>query len=289
MRHRHSTLGICAALLASAACGAQSVAPLSPVAPSAVAVSHPASRYVGTWVGTLRVDTCQGGRDCRNTNVVTPFELRFERAGDEVVGMWMPGIPVRGHVQADGSLLLSGGDGPILTEVPGVDVADLRLAMDGSDVLSGTMRYIIVPPLNSERAPLTFTATLFGGVRRPAGLHEAFAGRWTGYFREQLSGWPFFLDPVRELSLTLTQQGSALSGTLDMTFVHDISVTGEAHGNEALLTGGFMTAIGFRVHLSDFRIERGPLGQLTGSYTLVHPQAAPRFDLVRVVRTGGVP
>lgn len=289
MRARPPVVFACAAWLASAACGAEPAGTVTPVSPTAVLTPHPASRFVGTWVGSLRVDSCLGGRDCRNANVVAPFELRFERAGDEVLGLWMPGIPIRGQVQADGTLLMAGGDAPILSEVAGVDVPELRLAVDGGDVLSGTVRYSTLPPLNSERAPLIRTATLFGGVRQPEELHEPFSGRWTGYFRDQASGWSFFIDPVRELSLTLVQQGSGVTGILDMTFVRDITVAGEVRGEAAVLAGEYTTASGARIRVSDFRIERGALGQLTGSYTLIHPQASPRFDLVRVVRTGGVP
>lgn len=274
--------------LAGWACGAQPAGTSTPVSPTATP-PNPANRFVGTWTGTLSYDSCLGGRDCRGVvGYVTTFEVRITRADTRVIGLWLPATPLEGTLDGDGWLTLAGRAAPI-GELAGSDVTSLRLSVDGTDTLSGSAQLTTLPPINSERSELRYTATLSGGRRHPEAQAAPFSGRWAGYYQE-LSGSPrFFFDSFRELVLTLSQQGAQLHGTVDMTYVKGIPVEGRASGDEADLEGEYVDFRGTVVRLSGLHIRRDALGQLVGSYSLVHPQATASFDLVRVVRGGSAP
>jgi len=276
------------AVLACSACGSEPAGSASPVSPTVVTSPDPLNRYVGTWSGDIRADACFGGRECLNAvGVTSRFELRIARAGAGLIGLWMPSADLIGTLDADDRVTFTGGAAHVSIELGDSEVEALTLVLTDSDELEGTASFSTRPPAGSERGSTYRKATFSHGRRLPEAVVEPYTGTWTGWFQEVYVNRPYFIDPLRELSLSLVQEGASVSGTMTMTFMGDIPVAGRVSGDGVTLTGEVMRN-GLLARLVDFTIRRDVVGRLTGSYRLELPNAQPEFRLVRVV-LGGSP
>lgn len=128
------------------------------------------------------------------------------------------------------------------------------------------------------------TRRLSGATRQPEELTQPFTGTFTGWFEELFSNRTFFVDPVRDLSSTLVQSGSSVTGSMSMTFLGTVPLTGRVDGDTAVITGE-VERNGVTVRVVEFSV-RSELGRLNGTYRLEYANARPLFRLARVVRTG---
>lgn len=254
-----------------------------------VAASDPLNAYVGTWTGNIRYDMCSGGlrRGCSGLGSVSRFQLRLAQSGTGVFGLFLPTADVSGSLGPDGRLALTGADAPVTYELGYTEIPSMIVGLSDAGTLEGNASLLLYPPKAiSEVGPMRITATLFDGLQQPeAVVIEPFSGTWGGWFEYVVTIPPFLLDPVRELSLSLNQRGSTVTGTMNMTSVGVIPVSGYVAGDTLILTGE-VARNGTTIRLVEFTAQRSAVGRLTGSYRLEYPTGRPEFLLARMTQTG---
>lgn len=280
------------ALAVFPACGGQPAASSTPLSPSpglVATLTNPLAAYVGTWSGNYRTVTCSGGyrRACSDVGGLSNFRLQLARGGPGVVGLLGAAVDLAGTLDADGRLVLTGGDTVAQYELGYTVVESLVLRLSVTGELEGDVSMIEYMPANIRDAvgPRVSTATLSSGRLEPEQLVEPFTGRWTGWFEEVFANRPYFIDPVRELSLSLVQHGQTVAGSMNMTFIGTIPLAGRVVGDTVELTGEVIRN-GVSVRVVDFTARRGAVPRLDGAYHLELPGARPEFRLLRIALAG---
>lgn len=278
-----------AAVAAGTACNSQPVTAPSPVSPSAgVVASDPLAAYVGTWQGDALVTACSGGGrrySCVPVGATSRFTLQLAGSSAGLIGRW-GSMDLVGTLGADGRVTLSGGEQPVTYELSHGEVESMWIRLGETGTLEGEVSVIGYPPsaIRESTSPVRSTQKLSGGTRHPEPLVAPFTGTFTGWFEEIFSGRTFFTDPVRDLSFSLVQNGSSVTGTMTMTFMGTIPLTGRVDGDTAVITGE-VDHYGVMVRVVEFT-ARSELGRLNGTYRLEFPNARPQFRLARVLLTG---
>lgn len=284
-----SLLVVFAALTVEVACNSQPITATTPVSPSTgLMAPDPLAAFVGSWRGDALVTACSGGGrrySCTAPGTQYRFWVQFARSGARLVGLW-GSMDLVGTLGADGRLTLTGGEQPVTYELPQGEVESMWVRLSETGTLEGEATLVGYPPtaILESSAPVRSTQRLSGATRQPEALAPPFTGTFTGWFEEVFTGHTFFTDPVRDLSFSLVQNGASVAGSMTMTFLGTIPLTGHVDGDTAVLTGE-IERNGVTVRVVEFTV-RSELGRLNGTYRLVYPTAQPLFRLARVVLTG---
>jgi len=265
-------------------CGGEPAAPAgaqSPLSPSSVALVQPVN-FAGEWQITYHVEACIG-RYCYITHINRDEQitLRLLQIGDRVTGTaFKNGLAadLRGLVDAEGRLSLSGGAPSNITDVAALELLRFEAALDAAGGMQGMLQYQALIPGDHNGYSSGSTGPIVRAVRAPFAV-TSFTGTWRGNYTTTSChpGISCLLDRNGDIDLALDERNGAITGRLQTYPAQRIELAGTVSGDSAVLSGtsGFVTVMALR-------IRRTPTGRLEGTVSLTAANWTSELELLSV-------
>jgi hypothetical protein len=263
-----------AVLVLTAACG-------SPTSPSPLIPSGQSSTLLeGVWEIDYRVDQCVGYWYCGVViQTAHTLTLRTTRSGSAVHGVVTirgDSIDVAGTASSAGVLELHGVRKAAIATHAEIEVTKLEFGRDRTRYL-GSLEYTVTGGSNdvSIFGQMRAAGRVTGARKLASSVRAGFGGVWRGWIavREcSTIGWtqcsPVPSNIVHPLELTLTQQGSTVSGTLRVSGGVLAQVEGTIDGQSVSLQGETSNPSAAMTEVRVLRpttLARDALGRLNGT------------------------
>lgn len=282
---RAAALTLCALLAAS--CGP------APTGPGGGEPAPSPASLEGVWQFDYLVTDCTGYRHCfAFLNTTRTVTLRAARSGAGVDGVVTVGLV--DNVDVSGSavgntLHLRGIRRPAIANDFEMEITKFDLTRDDGR-LTGAFEYTVKGAPNSS----FFGASRLGGPITSARMIAPIAvAEWSNSWRGFIAvrdcssiGWPdcYPHEPreIYPLTLTITQQGNAVAGTLQVSGSTNINVSGTISGNSVTLQGSGVEPNHAFDEVSTLRpstLTRDKVGRLSGTiaFEIAWPSKLPSW------------
>jgi hypothetical protein len=237
-----------------------------------------ASSFEGVWSLEYFVADCTGYRNCfafLNTKRTVTLRLAPGGAGFEgVVSIGLDNVDVSGSV-AGSTLQLQGIRRPAIATDVEIEVTKLDLT-DAGLLVTGAFEYTARGASNPS---FSGNARMGGTITSAQLLAPSAATGWTGTWEGRVAvrdcssiGWPDCYPHAQRdtypFTLALAQQGSAVTGTLQVSGSTIVNVSGTASGNSVMLQGSGVEpnhAFDEVTTLRPSTLTRDKVGRLSGT------------------------